>query len=197
MQFDPQKLNQELEPRTAKVAVNELRSLYETEDRGLATETEDRRRATEDLSSGHQSAVPGHQSAVEDIIVKVRGLNGNDLAAIAAKRDTNAFVEMLSEALVTKNGKDGGAAIKGLLGLFDDELHPELKYHVEIVVRGSIDPKIDYPLAVKLARDFYVVLRRLSEKILELSGQGAQLKKKPGLSTVEGSNTSSITTPSS
>ena len=44
--------------------------------------------------------------------------------------------------------------------------------------RGAVEPKIDYAFAVKLAKDFYVVLYRISEKILDLSGQGAQLKKK-------------------
>jgi len=125
----------------------------------------------------------------EDLVITVRGLPGNDLAAVAAMRNTNAFIETLSEALVTKNGKDGAGAIKGLLGLFDDELHPELKYRVEILVRGALEPKIDYPAAVKLARDFYVVLYRLSEKILEVSGLGAQLKKN--------SNSGLTTTPSS
>jgi hypothetical protein len=158
MQFDPQKLNQELEPRTADVVVNELKALYDP-------------------------------APDEDLIFTVRGLNGNDLVAVSSKRDTNTFVEMLSEALIKKNGKEGGEAIKGLLGLFDDELHPELKYRVELIVRASLEPKIDYPLAVKLAREFYVVLHRLSEKILELSGLGAQLKKK--------SSSDSITIPSS
>ena len=147
MNFDPQKLNQELEPRTDEVVVNELKALYDS-------------------------------APTENLICLVRGLSGNDLVLVSARRDTNAFVEMLSEALLKKSGEAGAEAIKGLLGLFDDDLHPELKYRVEVIVRGCVEPKIDYPLAVKLARDFYVVLHRLSEKILELSGLGSQLKKK-------------------
>lgn len=173
MIFDLSKLSQELEPRTAEVVCNELKSLYEPEVGGQKSEVSD------------------------DIVFKVRGLSGTDIVMVSSRRDTNVFVEMLSDALVKKNGKDGGEAIKGLLGLFDEELHPELKYRVEILVRGSLEPKIDYPMAVKLARDFYVVLHRLSEKILELSGQGAQVKKKPVLSSVEGSGSDSTTTPSS
>jgi len=165
MQFEPAKLNQELEPRTAEVVCNELKSLYE-------------------VGAVREPPVPS-----EDIVIKVRGLDGNELAAVSARRDTNVFVEMLSEALVKKNGREGGEAIKGLLGLFDDELHPELKYRVEIAVKGAVEPKLDYPDAVRLARDFYVVLHRLSEKVLELSGLGSQVKKKSSLD--------SITTPNS
>jgi len=198
MQFEPAKLNQELEPRTADVVVNELKALYETEDGRQGTEapvsgpigerpmTDDRGPTT---GAGPRSAVLGLRSVPEDIIIKVRGLNGNELAAVSARRDTNVFVEMLSEALVKKNGKDGGEAIKGLLGLFDDELHPELKYRVEIAVKGAVEPRLEYPDAVRLARDFYVVLHRLSEKVLELSGLGSQVKKKSSLD--------SITTPNS
>ena len=120
----------------------------------------------------------------EDLVFRVRGLSGNDLVAVSSKRDTNAFVEMLSNALAEKNGKDGGAAIRGLLGIFSDELHPELKYRVELVVRGAVEPVIDYPLAAKLAKDFYVVLHRLSEKVLELTGQGARLKKKSSIASI-------------
>ena len=146
MQFDPEKLNQELEQRAAEVVVNELKELYDSPPK-------------------------------EDLIFKVRGLSGNDMTLVSNARDTGKFVEMLSDALGAGNGKEGSRAIRGLLGLFDDDLHPQLKYRVEIVVRGSVEPKIDHALAAKLARDFYVVLFRISDKILELTGQGARLKK--------------------
>ena len=117
----------------------------------------------------------------ENIIFKVQGRQGNDVAMVSGVRDSPKFVEMLSEALATKNGKQGADAVRSLLGIFDDKLHPELRYRVELLVRGAVEPKIDYPLAAKLAKDFYVVLNRLSEKILELTGLGSQVKKKSSL----------------
>ena len=147
MIFEPQKLNQDLEPRTVEVECNELKELYDP-------------------------------PPSEDLIFKVRGLLGNDVALVSGVRDSSKFVDMLSEALATKNGKQGAEAVRSLLGVFDDKLHPELRYRVELVVRGAVEPKIDYPLAAKIATDFYVVLNRLSEKILELTGLGSQVKKK-------------------
>ncbi len=146
MEFDPQKLNQELESRTGEVVVNELKELYDPPPK-------------------------------EDLIFHVRGLIGNEMVLVSNTRDTGKFLEMLTDALGAGNGKEGSKAIRSLLGVFDDDLHPQLKYRVEIVVRGSIDPKIDHALAARLARDFYVVLFRISEKILELTGLGAQVKK--------------------
>ncbi len=113
----------------------------------------------------------------EDLIVKVRGLLGNDIAKVGEVRDSPKFVEMLSDALATKNGKQGSDAVRSLLGIFDDKLHPDLRYRVEVIVKGTIEPNIDYPLAAKMATDFYVVFNRLSEKILELTGLGSQVKK--------------------
>ena len=155
MQFDPQKLNQELEAREAEVVVNELKALYDS-------------------------------PPEEDLTFKVRGLSGNDMAKVSSLRDSGKFVEMLSDALGKGNGKQGSEAIRSLLGIFDDDLHPELKYRVELAVRGAVDPLIDYPLAGKMAKEFYVVLHRISDKILELSGLGSQVKKN--------SSTASITT---
>ncbi len=147
MIFEPEKLNQNLEPRIVEVECNELKELYDS-------------------------------PPAEDLIFKVRGLLGNDVAMVSAVRDSPNFIEMLSNALATKNGKQGAEAVRSLLGIFDDKLHPELRYRVELVVRGAVEPKIDYPLAAKMAADFYVVLNRLSEKVLELTGLGSQIKKK-------------------
>ncbi len=158
MNFDPQKLSQELEAREAEVVCNELKVLYDPEPQ-------------------------------ENIVFKMRGLSGNDIVQVSGARDTGRFVEMLSEALTKNNGHEGAEAIRSMLGIFDEGLHPELKYRVELVVRGAVEPKIDYPLAAKMAKDRYVVLNRLSDKLLELTGLGAQLKKK--------SSIASITTPSS
>lgn len=153
MNFDPQKLNQELETRSAEVICNELKALYDPE-------------------------------PLEDIVFKMQGLTGNDMAVISGTRDTGKFIEMLSEALTKNNGHQGADAIRSMLGIFDDSLHPQLKYRVELVVRGSADPVIDYPLAAKMAKDFYIVLYRLSEKVLELTGLGSQLKKKSSIESI-------------
>jgi hypothetical protein len=163
MIFDPNKLNQELEPRTGEVVCNELRTLYEGSELRVS-------------SSGAENPRPETRDP-EPIIFKVRGLTGNEFVKVAGARDSARFAEMLTDALGTGNGKDGARAIRGLLGLFDDELHPQLKYRVELVVYGSVEPRIDHALAAKLAKDFCVVLHRISDKVLELTGLGAQLKK--------------------
>jgi hypothetical protein len=95
-----------------------------------------------------------------DIVFTVRGLTDRELFGIRAVSDDSTSLHAFRDF-----GRRPPSA--------DED--PDLKYFLEIVQAGSINPRVDVFLAGQLARDFHVVLRRVSEKILELSADGAQL----------------------
>jgi len=114
----------------------------------------------------------------EDPMFRVRGLSGIELAqALEAAQTTQSRAE-LAEALL--DGTDGAKvdAVKEAFGLgkgVPDEL---IRYH-ELVIRGSVEPKLTRDVSVKLAERFPVDHKQLALKILSLTGQGHAVKKKP------------------
>jgi hypothetical protein len=84
----------------------------------------------------------------------------------------------LAEALL--DGTDGAKvdAVKEAFGLgkgVPDEL---IRYH-ELVIRGTVEPKLTREVSVKLAERFPIDHKQLALKILALTGQGQAVKKKP------------------
>jgi hypothetical protein len=69
-------------------------------------------------------------------------------------------------------------AIREALGLTGDT-PGEIAKRLELLVAGSVSPKIDLSAAVKLAEAFPIEFMVLTNKISELTGKGADLVK-PG-----------------
>lgn len=105
---------------------------------------------------------------------EVRGLSANEFhrAAEAANRQ-DSMVAMV-RAMTTHAEKV--AAYRESLGL-GENTPGELAKRMEMLVMGSVAPKIELPIAVKLAENFPVEFLMLTQAITELSGQGADLVK--------------------
>jgi len=108
----------------------------------------------------------------------VRGLTGAELAAANEAKDKNRNLLALTEALVSGGDTEKSAAIKGILGL-GDQVPDEIARRLAMLVSGSVEPKIDHETAVKLAETFPVVFYNLTNRILELTGAGSELGKRP------------------
>ena len=114
----------------------------------------------------------------DEPIFRVRGLTGIELAQALDSVQTSQSRAELAEALL--DGTDGAKveAVKEAFGLgkgVPDEL---IRYH-ELVIRGSVEPKLTREVSVKLAERFPVDQKQLALKILALTGQGHAVKKKP------------------
>ena len=115
-------------------------------------------------------------------IFRVRGLSGIELAQALDAAQTSQSRAELAEALL--EGTDGAKvdAVKEAFGLgkgVPDEL---IRYH-ELIIRGTVEPKLSRDLSVKLSERFPVDHKQLALKILALTGQGQAVKKKPSASS--------------
>lgn len=109
----------------------------------------------------------------------VRGLTAAELG-----RAKQAGVEGLDtvKALVAAMAGDGDKAmqIRKAFGLSNDDVPQDISYRIEMLAAGSVSPALgvaNRDVAVKLAEAFPITFYDLTNKILNLTGQGAELGK--------------------
>jgi hypothetical protein len=90
----------------------------------------------------------------------------------AEKRQSS--IDSIVKAIATK--ADQANAIRQALGISGDT-PGEIAKRLEILVSGSVAPRVDLAAAVKLAEAFPIEFLMLTNKISELTGQGADLVK--------------------
>jgi len=104
----------------------------------------------------------------------VRNLTGDELAKSMEATNRQKSIDTIIQALATQSEQID--EIRASLGIGDD-VATELIKRLEQLVIASVDPAIDKPLAVKLAENYPVEFYQLTNKIIELTGLGADLKK--------------------
>lgn len=104
----------------------------------------------------------------------VRGLTGAEIAAATEAASRSALVASAVEALASSSAAraEQVEAIQGMLGIGTDT-PADLVKRLDHLVFGSIEPKIDREIAVRLFAAYPVVAYQLTNKILELTGLGA------------------------
>lgn len=112
------------------------------------------------------------------LVWKVRGLTGHELGRVNEAKDRNRNIEAILEALVSEKAEEKKEAVKQLIGL-DSSTPADIVRRLEMLAIGSVDPEIDPEVAVKLCTYFPVEFLLLTNAITRLTGQGAQVKKKP------------------
>jgi len=122
----------------------------------------------------------------ESPVWAVRGLTGPELATVRAAGEKTSALNALAGALGGE-AKEKLAAVQELFGL-DHSLPADYERRIETLLAGSVE-KIDRPTAVKLGSAFPVVLYKLTDEILSLSGLGQQ----PGKSNGSGATPASAT----
>jgi hypothetical protein len=109
----------------------------------------------------------------------VRGLSGEEIARANEAESRNANVAAVAEALASAQSGDKADAIKTMLGV-SNAVPAALAKRIDHLIFGSVEPAIDREMAVRLFEHFPVVAFGLTNKILELTGQGAQPGKLDG-----------------
>lgn len=104
----------------------------------------------------------------------VRGLSSSELhrALDAGKRQGS--IEQIVRAIAGSG--DQAEAVRAALGLTKDT-PGEIAKRLEMLVMGSVVPKIELPTAVKMAEAFPIEFLSVTNKITELTGQGFDLVK--------------------
>lgn len=107
----------------------------------------------------------------------VRNLTGHELGKVNEAKERNKNIEAILEALVSAQSKEKADAIKHLIGL-NNETPGDIVQRLEMLVIASVDPVCDQEMAVKIYTYFPGVFVPLTNAIRNLTGQGAQVKKK-------------------
>ncbi len=108
----------------------------------------------------------------------VRGLTAAEFARAQDAEKRNSSIDMLIGALSATQGKaEAVDAARKALGLTNANTPGEIAKRLEMLVAGSVAPVVTMETAVRfsetLAIDFYLV----TNKIVELTGQGFDLGK--------------------
>jgi len=104
----------------------------------------------------------------------VRGMTASELAkandAASKQKNLDSVIQAIG------NTKQTIKELQAVLGM-SEETPAEIAKRLEQLVCCSVNPKFDYPLAVKLAQTFPVEFYILTNKIVVLTGMGMDVKK--------------------
>lgn len=105
---------------------------------------------------------------------EVRGLSATELHHAMEASRRQGSMESIVKAMASN--ADQVATMRKALGLSGDT-PGEIAKRLEMLVMGSVAPKIELPVAVKLAEAFPIEFLQLTNDITALTGLGADLVK--------------------
>jgi hypothetical protein len=109
----------------------------------------------------------------------VRGLSASELHKAIEAGTRGKAVDAVVKAIASQ--KDQIASIRQALGLSADT-PGEIAKRMEMLVAGSVTPKLDHATVAKLAEVFPVEFYDLTNRITNLTGQGSsRVKPQPSL----------------
>lgn len=113
---------------------------------------------------------------------EVKGLTGEQSAIAKQAVQENQNIEAILNAVGSKVGKNIEDGIKELAGIHstaDEKVPDELIQRFAWLKLGSVNPECDHQMAVRLAKNFPEDFYLLTNKIMQLTGQG-RLGELPG-----------------
>lgn len=110
----------------------------------------------------------------EELIWTVRGQTANEMARSIEAGNKHAKIDSIVKAISANS--DQVNELRRAIGI-SNETHGDIVKRLEMLVQCSIDPIITLDIAVKLAETRPIELYTLTNKILELTGQGMDIKK--------------------
>ncbi len=111
----------------------------------------------------------------EEAFWEVRGLTASELYRANDAKQRQAAVSTVVDALAAQ--ADKAAELRKALGLSAQSTPGEVAKRLEMMVDGSVQPRVDLSVAVLLAERFPIEFLAITNTITELTGQGAELVK--------------------
>lgn len=112
---------------------------------------------------------------------RVRALTAAEWGRAREAKDRSESMQAMVRAM--SGDGDKGEELRKMLGVSDDEVPIDVSRRIEMLAIGSVDPELgsdNRDVAVRLAETFPIMFYELTNKIQELSGQGAELGKPKG-----------------
>ena len=107
----------------------------------------------------------------ESPVWKVRGLTGVEVARSNEAMERNKNIGAILEGLIARDQREKVESVKKLIGI-DEKVPNDIAKRIELLILGSIEPKIDTQIAVKLCKVFPVEFYEITNKITLLTGRG-------------------------
>jgi len=112
-----------------------------------------------------------------DPLWTVRGQTASELARAIESSSKEKNLDSIIKAI--GSNKSQIEELKSAIGL-GDETPTDIIKRLEMLHVCSVSPEIDLPVAIKLAENFPIEFYMLTNKITELTGLGADVKKPKG-----------------
>jgi hypothetical protein len=114
----------------------------------------------------------------EEAVWKVRGLTGAELGRANEAAARNKNIAAVLEALAGEAAKEKADAVKELLGV-GGTTPEDIAKRIEHLVLGSVEPKCTPDLAVRLSEAFPIEFFQITNRVMNLTGQGMLPGKQP------------------
>ena len=111
----------------------------------------------------------------------VRGLSAAELSR-ANEAGSGGLDKARAMVAALAGDGDKAAAIRGALGLSDEDVPADISRRIDMLAAGSVQPVLGLEgrdVAVKLAETFPTTFYQLTNTIVNLTGQGAEPGKQP------------------
>jgi hypothetical protein len=108
----------------------------------------------------------------------VRGLSFDELAKTETAASSQKTLVALVDALAAANQRDVTQQVRELIGA-GENLQPQTIRRQHMLVLATVSPEIDDHVAAKIAENFPVEFKELTDKIIELTGMGRTPGKLP------------------
>lgn len=109
----------------------------------------------------------------------VRGLSAAEMGRVNEAAESN-LDNVRAMVLAMAGDGDKAEAIRKAMGISSDDVPRDTSRRIEMLTHGSVSPVLgleNRDVAVKLAENFSTVFYSLTNHILNLTGQGAELGK--------------------
>ena len=106
------------------------------------------------------------------VVWKVRGLSGKEVGATKMAAAKNKSLAGIMEMLKSANVSEKTGAMEAIMDLGKDRITDDIAERLEQMVTGSVKPKCDLDLAIKICESFPVDFYNITNRILKLTGLG-------------------------
>jgi hypothetical protein len=127
----------------------------------------------------HLPALAGFFEKGEKPEFEVRGLEGVELSRCHDAVRTNRDIAELAGQILAGDSADKVTAIREAMGI-GERVPDEIAKRVEMLVIGSVEPKLDREAALKLCKALPIEFYQLTNEITRLTGEGARLGESTG-----------------
>lgn len=121
------------------------------------------------------AALAGFFEEGEEAVFTVRGISGAELARVNEAVAKNKNLAAIVQALASQTSDP--EKLKELMGLSTTKQPDEIVKRLEMLTIGAVEPKVSMDVAIKIAKAIPIEFYALTDRILRLTGEGAELGK--------------------